>query len=151
MTSTKNGQFCDLPTNLICKKEQQIWKHLTNFKTFSHPFRVDVMNTWSLAPPAFEANSLTYLSVDLRFQEGKIKNVEHLKISADLANSFCMTNPRNWQKIEKTLFCKISKIEPGHIVTRNITTEVMWYKNWFLLLLLLLFIHLFIVEKKRFT
>ena len=42
------------------------------FQNSPTPFRVDVINVWSVAPQTFKSNYLTYFSVDLRFQERKI-------------------------------------------------------------------------------
>ena len=56
MTSTKNDQFFDPPypdhlqkwTIELLFKNNRNRKHVTNFKTPPPPFRVDVINVWSL-------------------------------------------------------------------------------------------------------
>ena len=70
MTSTKNDQLCDTT------HPQKLAIDLANFKTPTFHFHVDVMNVWSLAPQTFKTNDLTYLSVALRFQEGKKKHFQ---------------------------------------------------------------------------
>ena len=78
MTSPKNDQFCDPHTPFICKMnnssflKKRICKHVTNFKTRSTPFHMDVINVWSLAlnnGPIFLSFCFRYIlcSFQLRF------------------------------------------------------------------------------------
>ena len=99
MTSTKNDQFCDPTHSQKLFSDDRFRKYVTNFNTPPFTFHVNAINVWSLAPQTFKTNHLTYLSVALRFQK---TNIQCLEISADSADSFCITNQRNRRKIEKT-------------------------------------------------
>ena len=108
MTFTKNDQFCDPPCPVPHPPHPQKgtidMETCDRFQNSPTLFRVDVINAWPFAPQTFESNYLTYLSVALRFREGKIKKFQHLKISSDSANLFCSVNPRNQRKIAKNLY-----------------------------------------------
>ena len=72
MTSTKNDQICDPPPTSSAISDNRSGK-TWQISKISHS-RVDIINLWSVAPQTFKTNCLTYLSVDLRFQERKNLN-----------------------------------------------------------------------------
>ena len=154
MINSVSPPYPQISTIDLLFKNDRIRKHVANNKAPLFHFHVDVINVWFLAPQAFKINHLTDLNIALRFQERKIKFFNVWKFP--LIPRICSTRRISgiveklrklriinrqkagllFHRIETNFsICKICKTEPVLLFT----TEVVWYRNRFLLLFIYLF------------